>query len=148
MLWGTVWYCRVLLSTAGYYWLLRGTGWYWGALGGTKGTRGVLTGTLGYCRVLGGTAENWGVLEVLGSNKGYWGIQWSTAVMRGTVGYRWVILGVGGYWGRGYKREMGIQRGNGVSMEYRNVLEGSAWYLVLQFPVTCGTLYPSVFCTL
>ena len=130
-------YCRKLLGTAGYYWVLEGTYGYWVALGVIRGPGG----TNRYCRVL-------GVLDVLWSNRGYWGILWSTVVLWGTVGYCWVLLGFGGDWGRGYKREMGVQRGNGVSMEYRNVLEGSAWYLVLQFPVTCGTLYPSVFCPL
>jgi len=47
---------------------------------------------LGTNRHCGVTAECWGggVLEVLGSNRGYWGIHWST------LGYCRVLLGVGG----------------------------------------------------
>ena len=66
--------------------------------------RGYCWGTAVYCVVLGavggtdrycwGTAEYDRVLEVLGSNRGYWGIQWST------VRYCWVLIGwvAGYYW--------------------------------------------------
>ena len=101
-------YCRVLLRTAGYCRVLLGTTGYWGYWAHTGGRRGYCGGTTVYWVVLGAvggtggtwgtnrhcgvTAECWGggVLEVLGSNRGYWGIHWST------LGYCRVLLGVGG----------------------------------------------------
>ena len=78
-------YCGVLHGSPGYYRVLSGTGVHCGVLFGTEGTRG----TGGTDRHCGGTTEYWVVLEVLGSNRG---------VLWGTVGYGWVLLGVGGYW--------------------------------------------------
>ena len=52
----------------------------------------------------------------------------------GIAGYYWVLGGVG------YLRVMGVLGGNGVTLEYCSVLGYTARYMVLQYPLTCGTL--------
>ena len=76
---------------------------------------------------------------------GYCEVLW---VLWDTVGYCCVLLVVAGFWGVGVLRIMGVIRGEGVTMEYCSVLGDTAGYMVLQYPVNCGTLYPSVPCTL
>ena len=63
-------YCRALLGTAGYYWVLGGTGCI---LGGRREYWGVQQGTVGYCRVLWvteGLCGYWGYWVVLGGSGG------------------------------------------------------------------------------
>ena len=53
--------------------------------------------------------------------------------------YCGVLLGTTGCWG-GYLRVIGVLGGNGVTLEYCSVLGYTARYMVLQYPLTCGTL--------
>ena len=74
--------------------------------------------TRGTDRHCGGTTEYWVVLEGLGSNRGHWGILWST------VRYCWKLLGTTGYWVvlGGHWLVLRVLEGSGGTVWYQRVL--------------------------